>query len=378
MKSPGKLLAGLIIVALGLAGFGIFLALRSPASKNATSSPASPTADRSTSVTALGRLEPGGEVFCLAAPSSSTGFNSVVRKWMVKEGDRVQKNQVVAVLDTYDRLYTNALQAQAQVREAQVRVNQAQTGAKTAEIGAQQSQVEAKQAEVNSRLAELQNAESEYQRYERLAKDGAISASDLDRRRLTLNTAGAAARQAVKELEQARRTQIGLAQVRPVDVQQAQAELQVAIANLQRAKADLETSATRSPIVGQVLKVYVKEGEQIGSGQLGNTTNKGCNGIAEIGKTDQMYAVAEVDETSIAKVRPGQRAKITSISNAFPGDITGTVEHIGLQIRKNDVLNTDPVADTDARVVEVKVRLDDSKPVATLTNSKVSVRIVSQ
>ncbi len=180
------------------------------------------------------------------------------------------------------------------------------------------------------------------------------------------------------ELEQVRKNQIELAQIGPVSLQRAQAQFQVAIANLQRAKADLETAATRSPISGQVLKIYVKEGEQIGISQSGATSGKGCNGIAEIGKTDQMYAVAEVDETLIAKVQPGQRAKITSASNAFPGDIAGTVEYVGLQTHGNDAASSGSTATNDARVVEVKVRLDDSRAVAKLTNSKVNVRIVSQ
>jgi hypothetical protein len=48
-----------------------------------------------------------------------------------------------------------------------------------------------------------------------------------------------------------------------------------------------------------------------------------------------------------------------------------------LQVRKKDVLNTDPVADIDSRVVEVKIRLDDSatQKVAGLTNSQVKVAI---
>jgi len=379
MKSPGNLIIGIVAAALGVAGFSIFLALRPQVSKDSASSSSSSTFEQlASSVTATGRLEPGGEVFCVSVPSASTTSNSVVKKWMVKEGDRTQKNQVIAVLDSYDRLYTKALQAQAQAREAQIQVKQTQAAAVATTAGNQQSQVEAKQVEANSRKAQVQAAESDYQRYERLYKDGAISASDLAQRRLTLNAANAAAQQAAMELEQARKNQIELAQIGPVSLQRAQAQFQVAIANLQRAKADLETAATRSPITGQVLKIYVKEGEQIGSSRSGATSGKGCNGIAEIGKTDQMYAVAEVDETSIAKVQPGQRAKITSASNAFPGDIAGTVEYVGLQTHGNDATSSGSAATNDARVVEVKVRLDDSRAVAKLTNSKVNVRIVSQ
>jgi HlyD family secretion protein len=86
-----------------------------------------------------------------------------------------------------------------------------------------------------------------------------------------------------------------------------------------------------------------------------------------------MYVVAEVDENYISKVKPGQRAKITGF--AFPGEITGTVDRVGLQVRKNQVLNTDPADKTDARIVEVKIRLDNSESVAGLTNLQVKVAI---
>jgi HlyD family secretion protein len=364
-KSP-KFIAVLVILALGVTGWGIFLALR-PSRNNQTAStspsPAPSLNQSNREVAALGRLEPGGEVSCVAAPSSNSGLNTVIRKWLVRESDRVKQNQVIAVLDTYDRLYTAALQTQAQVRAAQIRVAQAKSGAKPAEIQAQQ-------AEAARWEAERANALAEYQRYERLYKAGAISKSDLDRRSLALQTT-------TRQIEEATNKANSLAQVRPVDVQQAEAQLQVAIASLQRAKADLETAAVRAPITGQILKIRVKEGEQIGT--ISNSGNrKECTGVAEMGKTDQMYAVAEVNETSISKVRPGQRATIASLSQAFPGNISGTVERVGLQIHKNDVLNTDPAADTDPRVIEVKVRLDDSRAVAGLTNSRVSVKILSQ
>ncbi|HIK42598.1 MAG TPA: HlyD family secretion protein, partial [Thermoleptolyngbya sp. M55_K2018_002] len=39
------------------------------------------------------------------------------------------------------------------------------------------------------------------------------------------------------------------------------------------------------------------------------------------------------------------------------------------------VLDDDPAANADARVVEVKVQLDDGRPVEALTNLQVDVRI---
>ena len=50
---------------------------------------------------------------------------------------------------------------------------------------------------------------------------------------------------------------------------------------------------------------------------------------------------------------------------------------VGFKIGKNDVLDTDPAADIDARVVEVKIMLSPqaSKEVARLSNANVLVKI---
>jgi len=80
-----------------------------------------------------------------------------------------------------------------------------------------------------------------------------------------------------------------------------------------------------------------------------------------------------VYETDIGQVRLGQRAVVTS--SAFPEELQGTVQQIGLQVGQLDLLSTDPTAITDARVVEVKIRLDDAGRVAGLTNLRVEVRI---
>ncbi len=136
----------------------------------------------------------------------------------------------------------------------------------------------------------------------------------------------------------------------------------VARARLAGAQAELDLSTVRSPIDGQVLEVHAREGERVGP-----------SGIAEVGNTAEMYAVAEVYETDIGRVQVGRAARIRS--PAFGGELEGVVEQIGLKIGKQDTLSTDPVADVDARVVEVRVRVLDAKRVAALTNARVEVVI---
>lgn len=99
----------------------------------------------------------------------------------------------------------------------------------------------------------------------------------------------------------------------------------------------------------------------------------GPEGIVELGRTDAMYAIAEVYEDDVARVRVGQRARISS--PALPAPLEGTVDWVHLKVAKQDALGTDPAARKDARVVEVEVRLDDSEPAAGFTHLQVEVEI---
>jgi HlyD family secretion protein len=90
-----------------------------------------------------------------------------------------------------------------------------------------------------------------------------------------------------------------------------------------------------------------------------------------------MYAVAEVYETNIGKVRIGQKATISSEYGGFTGELQGAVENVGLKIGKRNILDTDPAANVDVRVMEVKIKInpEDSQKVTDLTNLQVKVSI---
>ncbi|MFM7363579.1 MAG: HlyD family efflux transporter periplasmic adaptor subunit [Cuspidothrix sp.] len=409
-------------------------------------------------ITAIGRLEPRGEVIKLSAPAGLSG-SSRVERILVREGQKVQQGQVVAILDSRDTSMAAVEEARAKLLESRANLAQVRAGsprdvqaqkfiisrleaqlfgeqqaqqATITRIAAQLSSEKiAQQATVNRLEAELlgqrnslkanmeriraeqRNAQVDYGRYEFLYGQGAISQQERDRRRLSAITTNqqliesqASLKRAIETIQQqvseARANQIKtiatlqqqlieatatrnktittlqrqideerervsrILVVSPLNVQIAQAQVTNAIALIRKAQAQLQQSYVKAPTAGEILKIHTKSGEMMGT-----------NGIAEIGQTDQMFVVAEVPEDSIAKVRLGQTATITSDNGAFNGELKGRITEIGRKIGKKDVLNNDPAADVDARVIEVKIALAPqfTKQVSGLTNAKVTVEI---
>lgn len=362
-------------------GYGFW---RSQSSAQAESQTITAATPEIRTVTALGRLEPQGEVIQLSAPTSTNGNR--VDQVLVQEGDRVKAGQIIAILDSRDRLQAAYEQAQEEVRVAQANLAITEAGAKQGEVNAQraeiarleaqqQGDIDAQAATVARLSSELQNAETEFNRYQSLYQEGAASASDLDSRRLTLETAQNSVQEAEAvlarirstspaELNQARANLERIAEVRPVDVQASQAEVDRAIAAMKQAKADLEQAYVRSPIEGEVLDIHTRAGEVVSS-----------DGIVELGETQRMYAIAEVYQSDISRVKPGQRAQVTS--DSILNELLGTVEQIDSQVRRQTIVNTDPSSNIDGRVVEVHIALDaaSSQRAAKFTNLQVTAVI---
>ncbi|MDJ0772529.1 MAG: HlyD family efflux transporter periplasmic adaptor subunit [Mastigocoleus sp. MO_167.B18] len=409
-----------IIAVLIAGGVSIYGIARFRASSTSISSETVPTQVEIKTVNALGRLEPKGETIKLSAPASLEGNR--VEQLLVKRGDRIKVGQVVAILDSRDQLAATVEEAKHQVAIAQANLEKVKLGAKKGEIQAQQAtinrlqaereteiqaqqatinrlqaeretEIQAQQATIERLEAQLANAKTEYQRNQYLYQQGALSASSRDSKRLEYATVQKQVTEAkanlrriesskqqqlteaqanLKRIQTSRKQQViesratldRIAEVRPVDVAAAQAELNRVKASLVRAKANLRQSYVRSPQDGQVFEIYTRPGEIVSN-----------NGIIEIGQNSQMYAVAEIYQSDIRKIRPGQKVKI--FSDSLNGELAGTVELVGLQVKRQDVINADPSSNIDSRIVETRVKLDEesSKKAANFTNLQVRVEI---
>ncbi|MDF5733137.1 MAG: ABC exporter membrane fusion protein [Rhizonema sp. PD38] len=371
-------------------------------------------------VSATGYLEPQGEVIKISAPAFLEGKR--VEQLLVKQGDKVKLGQVLAVLDNRDRLRAALKQAQTQVKVSQARLLQVKAGAKKGDIKAQYARFQGTQAELKGQIstqnatiasleaklageksaqqatvernkAELPNAQINCERYQNLYRQGVAASQQRDSFCLQRDTALESLKEAQanldriittyqqqiteakanlnrtvttnqKQIKEAQATLNSVAEVRPVDVQLAQSQLDAAQVTVQQSQAELDLAYVRSSRNGRILKIYTWPGELIGN-----------DGIVELGNTNQMYVKAEVYETDISQVHVGQTATIKA--HGVVEQLQGKVDEIGWKIGTKSALGTDPVADADTRVVEVKIRLnpDASKQVEGLTNLQVNVII---
>jgi HlyD family secretion protein len=380
------ILAASITLATGLVSFYSFSQIKLRPNNVQTSPANSPKITPvKVAVTALGRLQPEGKVTSLSAPNSINGVR--VEKVLVKEGQEVKTGQTLAYLEDYARAKAAFQQALDKLQVAKAKLAQIKSGAKSGDIDAQKAgiarlesqlkgEVATQEATISRVKAQVENAQTENERYQKLYKEGAISASISDSKALQLKTVQEQLTEAQATLNKTQNTlknQIkeakaqlnSVKEVRTVDVDVAQAEVKSAETAIKQAKADLDLTYITAPMDGKILKIHAKTGEVIAT-----------SGFAEIGKISQMYVIAEVYQTDIEKVRVGQKATITS--TAFSGKLSGVVKEIGWQVDKQSIFSINPGADTDRRIVEVKISIDnpaDSQKVARLTNLQVDVSI---
>ena len=332
-----------VVVGLGL-GLGLPLQ-RLLAEKRL---PAAGPSKAALNIGCLGRVQPATRVRRLAPPTSLSADRLTALN--VSEGDRVEPDQLLGWFGDREVRMAGVHQAEADLASAEARLEQVKAGAKKGVIAAAEAQV------VRARAAEA-NALRELDRLEKLAHEKVISPSEIDTRRSAWEVA-------VAERQAAEHTLTSVAEVRPVDVRVAEAGVASARATLEYARATLSLGELRAPVVGTVLKIHTWPGER-----------PAPEGVLEIGNLDALHIVAEVYETDVMRVRCGQSARI--LVSGLPDPLRGEVVQVGWEIGRKDVLSTDPISDIDARVVEVRVRVNaqDAPKLARLTHMQVQVVI---
>jgi len=212
---------------------------------------------------------------------------------------------------------------------------------------------------------------------------GTVPAQQLEQNQLLVSQAESELDAARSLLDKAVRghdlnVQAADAQLRVIEATLKATEQKIPLESLERTVAvaaeRLTFSEVRAPAQPEqmvVLEVLGRPGE-LTSGQP----------VFRLGDTSRMYAVAEVYETDVNRIRQGQSARISSraletvLQKALQKDyLPGVVESVGRSVSRNSLFAVNPAAETDRRVVEVKIRLERSDVVAGFVNMEVQVAI---
>jgi HlyD family secretion protein len=275
---------------------------------------------------------------------------------VVKEGDTVKKDQVVAVIrqdelqaDTaYYRNNVAGMASQVQESEAALRFQQQQTVDQIRQAEAALASIE---AQVKAATADLESARLTFTRTQDLAQQKVASAQELDQAR----TAFAAAQAKVDALNKqvdAQRAAVALARsnaeqtaVRRSQVQ-ASTHMQAAAA-AQQAKADVRLRYTelRAPIDGIVDVRAARPGEVVNAGQP----------VLTLINPDDLWIRADVEETYIDRLRLGDKLTVRLPSGE---EREATVIYRGVDAgfaTQRDVSRTK----RDIKTFEVRLRADN-------------------
>jgi HlyD family secretion protein len=325
-----------LVLLISAAGFVLAVLLTVYSTRNHTIATAQAAAAKPAQSEPLiagpGRVEPVSEDIKIGSELSGK-----LRSVLVDEGDQIRKGQVLAVLENDDyRAEVLALQADVSAKEATLR--KVVNGARSQERAEALSSVGEAEAVMN-------NALSEKERREKLVAAGVISREEMERYSREYNVAKAQYQEAVE------RHSLVDDHAREEDVALAQADLQLARAQLADAQAKYQKTLIKSPIDGTVLRKHHRNGESV------SNSSTVPDPILTVGDKGVLRVRMDVDETDVNKVRVGQKAYATA--DAY-GDqkFWGHVVRVGEQLGPKNVRTDEPTERVDRKILETLVELD--------------------
>src|SRR5262245_8248034 len=274
----------------------------------------------------------------------------------VKDGDTVQRNQVIAVMTT------DELRADRSYYVHQVATSQSQIGENEAALRYQQreteDQIHQARAALDTAIAQtgeakaaLDNARIVLERTQKLSKEGVAPAQELDQAKASFDGAKARLDAVEKQVEvQRAAVAVANANAEQVAIQQnrvrtSQSQREAAAAQQKRADVRLSYSEVRSPVDGIVDVRAAREGEIVNAGQP----------IVTLINPDDLWVRADIEETYIDRIRLGDQLKVRLPSGEERlGTVFYRAEVAGFATQR-DVSRTK----RDIKTFEIRLRVDN-------------------
>ena len=320
---------------------------------------------------ALVLIVSGGAYYLLRARSSDLVLTGVVttndvivsplisgqiEKLLVKEGDTVKRDQLVAVIvpdelradSAYYMHSAEGLTSQVKESEAALRYQERQTAD---QIRQAQATLASTEAQRDAAVADLENAQLAFERAKKMSAQGIVPVEQFDQAR-TSYAAAQARLDSLKKQADAQRAAVALARSNAEQTSVRRSQLQANLqqeqaANAQRTKADVRLAYTdlHAPIDGIVDVLAVRQGEVVNPGQA----------VISLINPDDLWIRADVEETYIDRVRLGDKLIVRLPSGV---EHEGTVFYRGADAgfaTQRDVSRTK----RDIKTFEVRLRVDN-------------------
>ncbi len=284
-----------------------------------------------TSLARQGTLAPAETLAGIVAPYQNVAIQSSLIEPAVqvnvKEGDRVYRGEVLAVLDTAD------LQAQLQSDLAQAASDAANTTHTQYQgtLNIQQGSESVQGAAASLREAQQTLAKDalDLQRYQQLAANGYVAAQQVAQQTALVRNDQQAVRAAQASLASAQEAVTANGTLgaggsgnglQASSVQQAQAAERVALAQAQQIRTSIAKATIVSPIDGVVVNRNLNVGEYPGTRQ-----------IFTLQQTQPLYAILRGSGAQIARIRNGAATSVIASDlggGARPGTVAGVLNQI--------------------------------------------------
>ncbi len=263
-----------------------------------------------------------------------------IQKVLVKEGDLVKKDQVLAVLDD-SVLQDQIRQAKADVeskqadvgsRQADLASKQAAVATSEATVASNQAVVQQRQADLAQARARLDEATKNLQSYQQLANAGAISKQELLTRTTAVATATEAvnlaqanikgAQENVKSAEAAVKSARANVNIAQANINSAEAAVKSGNAKVQQVNTQQRQTVVRAPVSGVIAEKLVRVGDVTGvppqaaqNGIQNGANNSPPQRLFSIISDGSLELQALVPEVQLPQVKLGAPVQITSNSD---------------------------------------------------------------
>lgn len=305
--------------------------------------------DLASLVTASGEIKPRNYINI----GSNAMGPSRITDILVTEGQQVRRGQLLARLESVQP------EAEVAAQRASVSSTEAESAAAEASLKASDENIRTLEASLERSKTELERARINFSRTEKLYAEKLIARQEYDSRKIEVDAASAAVREAETRLPQARATRSQLV----ASLSASQKRIVLGQANLRRAQDVLQRTQAVSPIDGMVTNLPVRVGETVVPG----LQNSPASLIMTIADMSLITAEVKVDETDIVNVKLDQEADITI--DAMPGK---TFKGKVIEIGNTAILRSTGLAASQSTISSQEAK--DFKVVVALTNPPAEIR----